>query len=61
MREGMAQGIVQPSVLMEKVLPQLDAQIVTKAEDSVLWGPIAKLPEDFSAADRTRLTAAYPP
>ena len=59
MREGMAQGIVQPRVLMEKVLPQLDQQLVTKAEDSVLWGPIAKLPEDFSAEDRTRLTAAY--
>ena len=59
MREGMAQGVVQPRVLMEKVLPQLDQQIVAKAEDSVLWGPIAKLPEDFSAEDRTRLTAAY--
>jgi uncharacterized protein (DUF885 family) len=59
MREGMAQGIVQPKVLMEKVLPQLDQHIVAKPEDSILWGPIRKLPEGFSEADRTRMTAAY--
>jgi uncharacterized protein (DUF885 family) len=59
MREGMAQGIVQPRVLMEKVLPQLDQHIVKKASDSPLWGPIAKLPPAFSAADKQRLTADY--
>ncbi|HRX89238.1 MAG TPA: DUF885 family protein [Steroidobacteraceae bacterium] len=59
MREGIAQGVVQPRVLMVKVLPQLDALIVDEPEKSVFWGPIDMLPEGFSAADRVRLTAAY--
>ena len=59
MREGMKQGIVQPRVLMEKVLPQLDQHIVDKASDSPLWGPIEELPAGFSAADKQRITADY--
>lgn len=59
MREGVKAGVVQPRVLMNKVLPQLDAVIAGKPEDSVFWGPISNLPADFSGADQTRLTAAY--
>jgi uncharacterized protein (DUF885 family) len=59
MREGMAQGLVQPRVLMVKVLPQLDQHIVAKAQDSTLWGPINAFPADFSAEDKERLTASY--
>ena len=59
MREGVKAGIVQPRVLMEKVLPQLDANIVDDAEKSIFWGPIANMPKEFSAADRERLTAAF--
>ena len=59
MREGVKAGIVQPRVLMEKVLPQLDANIVDDVEKSIFWGPITKMPKDFSAADRDRLTAAF--
>ena len=40
MREGVKAGIVQPRVLMEKVLPQLDANIVDDVEKSIFWGPI---------------------
>ena len=59
MREGMKSGVVQPKVLMEKVLPQLDALIKDKPEDTLFWQPIANLPADVSEADRTRLTEAY--
>jgi uncharacterized protein (DUF885 family) len=59
MREGIAAGIVQPRPLMEKVVPQLDGLIVDAPEESVFWGPIAALPEDFADADKARLTAAY--
>jgi len=59
MREGMAAGVVQPKVLMEKVLPQLDQQIVDKIADSTYYGPITRLPETFSDEDKARLTAAY--
>jgi uncharacterized protein (DUF885 family) len=59
MREGVAKGYTQPRILMERVLPQLQAQIVDKPEDSLFWGPVRDMPADFSAADRERLTAAY--
>ncbi len=59
MREGVAAGIVQPKVLMEKVLPQLDQQIVDKLEDSTYYGPIKSFPDSIGDADRARLTAAF--
>ena len=59
MRQGMKMGVVQPRALMTKVIPQLDALIKDKPEDTLFWGPIKSLPADFSAADKQRLTAAY--
>ena len=59
MREGIKAGIVQPRVLMEKVLPQLQANVADDPEKGIFWGPITNLPKDFSAADRERLTAAF--
>ena len=50
---------MQPRVLMEKVVPQFDALIAAKAEDSQFWGPITAMPADFPAADKERLSAAY--
>jgi uncharacterized protein (DUF885 family) len=59
MREGVELGIVQPRILMEKTLPQLAAQVVDDPEESDFWGPIERMPETFSDADRERITAAY--
>jgi uncharacterized protein (DUF885 family) len=59
MREGVAKGYTLPRVLAERVLPQLQAQVVARPEDSAFWGPVRKFPETFSAADRERFTAAY--
>jgi uncharacterized protein (DUF885 family) len=59
MTEGMQQGVIQPRVLMAKSLPQIESQIVDSAEDSAFWKPIESMPDDFSAEDRERLTAAF--
>jgi uncharacterized protein (DUF885 family) len=59
MREGMKAGVVQPRPLMEKVIPQLDALIKDRPEDTLFWGPVRTMPADFSDADKQRLTAAY--
>jgi uncharacterized protein (DUF885 family) len=59
MREGMAAGVVQPKPVVEKAIPQFAAHVVTDPEKSVFWGPITTMPEDFPAAERERLTAAY--
>jgi len=59
MKLGMQQGIVQPRILMEKVLPQLASQVVENVQDSLFYLPIKNMPDDFSDDDRQRLTAAY--
>jgi uncharacterized protein (DUF885 family) len=59
MREGVHRGVVQPRVLMERVLPQLAALAVSGCEQSVFWAPVAAMPDSFPAAERERLTAAY--
>jgi uncharacterized protein (DUF885 family) len=59
MREGVAAGVVQPRVLMERVLPQLAAHAVADPTASLFWGPVANMPADFPPAERARLTAEY--
>jgi uncharacterized protein (DUF885 family) len=58
-REGMKNGVVQPRALMVKVIPQLDALIKDKAEDTLFWNPVKTFPAGFSDADKQRLTAEY--
>ena len=59
MRDGMREGVVQPRILMEKLLPQIESQIVESPKDSNFYAPIAAMPEDFDDAERKRLVAAY--
>jgi uncharacterized protein (DUF885 family) len=60
MRAGIRAGVVQPRVVIEKSLAQIDALAGAEtAEGSVFWGAVASMPESFSAAERARITAAY--
>ena len=59
MREGVQAGVVQPRLLMQKVLPQLDGVVSDDPQKTPFWGPISNLPADFSDADKKRLTEAY--
>jgi uncharacterized protein (DUF885 family) len=59
MKEGINQGVTQPRILMEKLLPQIDAHIVEDVKDSNFYKPVTNMPDDFSDEDRMRLTAAY--
>jgi len=59
MREGIEKGYVQPRILMEKVIPQLESQLVENVEKSAFYRPIRNMPDSFSAEDRTRLSNAY--
>lgn len=43
MRRGVETGVVLPRVLVERILPQLEAHIVDDPARSVFWGPVAKL------------------
>jgi uncharacterized protein (DUF885 family) len=59
MRAGMEAGVVQPAILMERVIPQLEAHIVAAPADSLFYGPVAEFPDAVPEADRARLRAAY--
>ncbi|WP_425477615.1 DUF885 domain-containing protein [Alkalisalibacterium limincola] len=61
MREGMRRGVVQPRVLMERVVPQLDGLIADTAEETLFWRPVAALEDnaDVSTSERQELEARY--
>src|ERR1043166_3883557 len=59
MRIGIERGIVQPTVVMNRTLPQLDAMIVSDPKQSLFFQPILGLPPATSDADKTRLALAY--
>ena len=59
MRAGVKRGIVQPRVVMQKVLPQLSAMLIDDPTQSLFYQPIVNLPIGFSASDKRRLSAAY--
>ena len=59
MREGIASNVVQPKLVMDNVVEQLDAMLAEGVEGSSFMKPLTKFPGDFSAADKARLKGAY--
>jgi len=59
MRQGLADGIVQPKLVMRNVVGQLDAIIGDSVEGSTFYKPVTKFPDSISAADQARLKARY--
>lgn len=59
METGMAQDIVQPRVLMERALPQIEAHLVDDVRDSLYYEPINDFPEDIDEQEQERLTKLY--
>ncbi|MBB1380967.1 DUF885 domain-containing protein [Shewanella sp. SR41-2] len=59
MDEGIASKVVLPRVLVERIIPQLDAQLVTDAQSSFFYSPINLLPESFTAEQKAQLTKEY--
>jgi uncharacterized protein (DUF885 family) len=59
MKIGVAKGVVQPRIVVERTIPQLAAQLVDDPKQSVFWQPILNFPAGLSVADRQRLMKAY--
>jgi uncharacterized protein (DUF885 family) len=60
MKRGMAQGIVYPKILMERVLPELSGIVSADVTKSVFYQPLLKLDTmKFSDEDKVRLTDQY--
>ena len=58
MRNGMAEGLMQPKILLEKVVTQANGIATTPADQSPFAHPFDKFPDSFSEADRKRLREA---
>ena len=59
LRQGMKDGIVQPKLVVNNMIGQFDNLIKEGVEGSTFYGPVKKFPDAVSAADQTRLRAAY--
>jgi uncharacterized protein (DUF885 family) len=58
MRKGMAEGLMQPKILLEKVVTQANGIATTPADQNPFAHPFDKFPDSFSEADRKRLRDA---
>jgi uncharacterized protein (DUF885 family) len=59
MRQGIKRGLIQPRILMERKLPQLEEMLVKDIKESLFYQPIKNLPAEFSSKDKERLTKEY--
>lgn len=59
LKQGVSQNMVLPKALATKMVPQLEAFVLSDPTASVFYGPIKNIPADFTDADKQRLTAAY--
>ena len=55
--EGIRTGMVHPRLIMQRVVAQIDAQIVTDPTKSPFYAPYKKMDASIPAADRERLTS----
>jgi len=58
MREGIKRGVTLPSVVLADFDKSVTPQIVEDPTQSLLYKPLAKLPDSFSDADRARLISS---
>jgi len=59
MREGMASGVVQPKLITQNVIEQLDQMLADSVEDSAFYQPLKAMPAAIPPADQARLKTAY--
>jgi uncharacterized protein (DUF885 family) len=58
-KEGEAAGVFETKMTIKNVIEQFDTQLKQPVEESPFYQPVKKFPAEFSAADKTRLEAAY--
>ncbi|PTS79898.1 DUF885 domain-containing protein, partial [Sphingomonas sp. HMWF008] len=59
LKQGVAQGYLQPRIIVENILKQVDALLIVPVDDSPFFKAIGRMPATVSATDRVRLTGAY--
>lgn len=58
MRQGVAEGIVAPRIVVENTLELLEPWVVERAEDSPLYEPLERMPAALSEPERAELRRA---
>lgn len=58
-KKGIAEGIVLPKALVEKMIPQMNSFVTTDPAKSLFYGPITHLPTSFSDSEKVQLTNDY--
>jgi uncharacterized protein (DUF885 family) len=58
-RKGMASRVVQPKLVVDVVVEQMDALIAQGVDNSTFYAPVLNFPDDLPAVEKARLTAAY--
>lgn len=48
MREGLANGVVQPKAIIKKVIPQLKTHLVSDVTQSIFYQPLIHMPEELT-------------
>jgi len=59
MREGMTRGVVQPRILMERVLQQFEPLMADDPAGNILFAPLEMLPADLTPGERKQLRHDY--
>jgi uncharacterized protein (DUF885 family) len=59
LKQGVAEGYIQPRIVVENILKQVDAVLAVPIDDSPFFKAVGRMPASLSSDDRTRLTAAY--
>jgi len=55
----MASGVLQPRLVVQNVIDQLNLQLEQGVEGSTFYGPVKTFPQGISPADQQRLRAAH--
>ena len=58
-RKGIEKNIVLPQTLVKKMIPQLEEMLVSDPKKSLFYGPVNKMPDNFTNAERKRFTTDY--
>ncbi len=56
-RQGLTSGVVEPKLVVNNIIDQLNLQIGQGVEGSTFYGPVRQFPADIPAAEQVRLRA----
>ncbi len=59
LKQGVAAGYLQPRVLVQNVLAEVDVMLALTPEETPFYKPLIDMPTAISTADQTRLRVAY--